>query len=80
MRESPQDLNRAHQGQVVVPSYLSHTIRRRIFKRLCMQRKRAEASGGTAQPDPARLKPVRKVSATSKYRQLTPHGDSDLRG
>jgi len=33
-----------------------------------MQRKRAEASGGVVMLDPARLKPGRKVSGTSKFR------------
>ena len=52
-----------------VPSNLSPASRRLISKRLYMRRKRAEASGGTAQLDPARQKPGRKVSATSKYRR-----------
>jgi hypothetical protein len=45
-----------------------------------MRRKRAEESEGTAQLDPARLKPGRKVSATRKYRPPKPHGDSDCAG
>jgi len=40
-----------------------------------MRRKRAEASGSTARLDPARLKPGRKASATSKYRRPKPLGD-----
>jgi hypothetical protein len=62
-----------------VPSTnLSPASRRLISKRLYMRRKRAEASGRTAQLDPARLKPGRKESATSKYRQPRPHaGDDD---
>lgn len=50
------------------PSNLSPASRRLISKRLYMRRKRAEASGGTVQLDPARLKPGRKGSTTSKYR------------
>ena len=49
--------------------------RRRITKRLFMRRKRAEASGGVAQLDLARLKPGRKVSGTSKYRRPKPRDD-----
>ena len=63
-----------------VPSDLSPASRRLISKRLYMRRKRAEASGGTAQLDPARLKPGRKVSAMSKYRPPKPHWDSDCAG
>jgi hypothetical protein len=40
-----------------------------------MRRVRAEAKGAIAQLDLARLKPGRKVSATSKYRQPKPRGD-----
>jgi hypothetical protein len=58
-----------------VPSNLSPASRRLISKRLYMRRKRAEASGRTAQLDPARLKPGRKESATSKYRKPRPRGD-----
>ena len=58
-----------------VPSNLSPASRRLISKRLYMRRKRAEASGGTAQLDPTRLKPGRKVSATSKYRPPKLRGD-----
>jgi hypothetical protein len=58
-----------------VPSNLSPASRRLISKRLYMRRKRAEASGVTALLDPARLKPGRKESATSRYRQPKPHGD-----
>jgi hypothetical protein len=58
-----------------VPSILSPAFRRLISKRLYMRRKRAEASGGTALLDPVRLKPGRKESATSKYRQPKPRGD-----
>lgn len=57
------------------PSNLSPASRRLISKRLYMRRKRAEASGRTAQLDPARLKPGRKVSATSKYRPPKLRGD-----
>lgn len=60
-----------------VPSNLSPASRRLISKRLYMRRKRAEASGGTAQLDPARLKPGRKESATSKYRRPKPRGGDD---
>ena len=61
-----------------VPSHLSPASRRLISKRLYMRRKRAEASGGTAQLNPARLKPGRKESATSKYRQpKLPHTSDD---
>jgi hypothetical protein len=56
-------------------SNLSPASRRLISKRLYMRRKRAEASGNVAQLDPARLKPGRKVSTTSKYRQPKPHDD-----
>ena len=59
-------------------SNLSPAERRRITKRLFMRRKRAEASGGVARLDLARLKPGRKVSATSKYRQ--PKSRDDGRG
>jgi hypothetical protein len=58
-----------------VPFNLSPASRRLISKRLYMRRKRAGASGGTAQLDPARLKPGRKESATSKYRPPKPRGD-----
>ena len=59
-----------------VPSNLSPASRRLISKRLYMRRKRAEASGGTAQLDPARLKPGRKESTKSKYRPpKKPRGD-----
>ena len=58
-----------------IPPNLSPASRRLISKRLYMRRKRAEASGGTAQLDPARLKPGRKVSATSKYKLPKPHAD-----
>jgi hypothetical protein len=58
-----------------VPSNLSPASRRLISKRLYMRRKRAEASGRTAQLDPARLKRGRKESATSKYRKPRPRGD-----
>jgi len=54
-----------------VQSNLSPTSRRRIYKRLHMRRKRADASGGVVKLDPARLKPGRKVSATSKFKM--PH-------
>jgi hypothetical protein len=57
-----------------VPSNLSPASRRLISKRLHMRRKRAEASGRTAQLGPARLKPGRKASATSKYRRPKSHG------
>jgi hypothetical protein len=40
-----------------------------------MRRKRAEANGDVAQLDTARLKPGRKVSATSKFRQPKPLGE-----
>ena len=40
-----------------IPSGLSPASRRRIHNRLYMRRKRAEASGGVALLDPARLKP-----------------------
>jgi hypothetical protein len=60
-----------------VPSNLSPASRRLVSKRLYMRRKRAEASGSTAQLDPVRLKPGRKASATSKYRPPRPHRDSD---
>ena len=56
-------------------SNLSPISRRRIYKRLHMRRVRAEAKGAIAQLDLARLKPGRKVSATSKYRQPKPRGD-----
>ena len=56
-------------------SNLSRTSRRRIYKRLHMRRARAEAKGDVAQLDLARLKPGRKASATSKYRQPRPRGD-----
>jgi hypothetical protein len=52
-----------------IPSNLSPASRRLICKRLYMRCKRAEASGSIAQLDPARLKPGRKASATSKYKQ-----------
>jgi hypothetical protein len=42
-----------------------------------MRFKRAEASGGVARLDPARVKPGRKASATSKCRR--PRGDTDER-
>ena len=58
-----------------IPSRLSPASRRRIRKRLYMRCKRAEASGGIAQLNPARLKPGRKASATSKYKQ--PHVNND---
>ena len=64
-----------------VPSNLSPASRGLISKRLYMRRKRAEASRGTAQLDPTRLKPGRKVSTTSKYRppklRRDGHGASD---
>ena len=44
---------------------ISHRL---ISKPLYMRQKHAEASGGTAQLDPARLKLGRKVSATNKFR------------
>ena len=56
-------------------SNLSPTSRRRIYKRLHMRRVRAEARGDVAQLDLVRLKPGRKVSATSKYKQPRPRGD-----
>ena len=58
-----------------IPSDLSPASRRRIHNRLYMRRKRAEASGGVARLDPARLKPGRKASATGKCRR--PRGDTD---
>ena len=61
-----------------VPSTnLSPASRRLISKRLYMRRKRAEASGRTAQLDPARLKPGHKLSAASKYRQPRPRVGDD---
>jgi hypothetical protein len=60
-----------------IPSNLSPASRRLISKRLYMRRKRAEASGSIAQLDPARQKPGRKTSATSKYRQPKPRGDDN---
>ncbi|KAI0290354.1 hypothetical protein BC826DRAFT_1187348 [Russula brevipes] len=60
-----------------IPPNLSPISRRRIHKRLYMRRKRAEASGAVAQLDPARLKPGRKASATSRYKQPHHNGDSD---
>jgi len=61
-----------------IPSDLSPASRRLICKRLYMRCKRAEASGSTAQLDPARLKPGRKASATSKYKPPRPKdGDKD---
>ena len=65
-------------GAGAVPSNLSPASRRLISKRLYMRRKRAEASGGTAQLEPARLKPGRKVSGTSKYRRPESHGDDHI--
>ena len=53
-----------------IRSNLSPTSRRRFYMRFQMRRKRAEASGCIAELDPARLKPVRKVNATSKFRIL----------
>ena len=58
-------------------SNLSPASRRLISKRLHMRRKRAEASGSIAQLDPARQKPGRKTSATSKYRQPKPRSDDN---
>jgi hypothetical protein len=55
-------------------SNLSPLSRRLVYKRLHMRRKRAEEKGDTAQLDPARLKPGRKVSATSKFRRPEPRG------
>jgi hypothetical protein len=60
-----------------IPPNLSPISRRRVYKRLYMRRKRAEASGGAAQLDPSRLKPGRKASATSRYKQPHRNGDSD---
>jgi hypothetical protein len=62
-------------GGGAILSNFSPASRRLIQKRLYMRRKRAEASEGIAQLDPARLKPGRKVSATSKFRQLKLCGD-----
>ncbi|KAH9971645.1 hypothetical protein BJV74DRAFT_889311 [Russula compacta] len=59
------------------PSSLFPADHARIRKRLYMRRKRAEASGGVAQLDPARLKPGRKASATSKYRQPLTDNDNN---
>jgi hypothetical protein len=56
----------------ILSSPASHRL---VSKRLYMWRKHAEASGGIAQLDLARLKPGRKVSAMSKFRQLKPRGD-----
>jgi hypothetical protein len=64
----------------LVPSNLSPASRRLISKRLYMRRKRAEASGCTAQLNPARLKPGRKASATSKYRRPKLRGDDHSAG
>jgi len=58
-----------------IPSDLSPAPRRRIHNRLYIRCKRAEASGGVALLDPARLKPGRKASATGKSRR--PRGDTD---
>ncbi|KAI9454810.1 hypothetical protein F5148DRAFT_984973 [Russula earlei] len=58
-----------------IPSNLSPASRRRAYKRLYMRRKRAEASGGVAQLDPARLKPGRKASATSKFMRPRSEGE-----
>ena len=55
-------------------SNLSPHSHRLVYKRLHMRRKRAEARGGIAQLNPARLKPGRKVSATSKFRNPMPRG------
>jgi len=63
------------EGPSSIPSGLSPASRRRIRKRLYMRRKRAKASGSVAQLDPARLKPGRKASAMSKYKQ--PHVNND---
>jgi len=59
------------------PSRLSPASRRRIHKRLYMRCKRAKASGGVAQLNPARLKPGRKASAMSKYKQPRVNDDSE---
>jgi hypothetical protein len=59
------------------PSRLSPASRRRIRKRLYMRCKRAKASGGVAQLNPARLKPGRKASAMSKYKQPRVDDDSE---
>ena len=62
------------------PSRLSPASRRRIHKRLYMRSKRAKASGGIAQLNPARLKPGRKASATSKYKQPRVNDNADEAG
>jgi hypothetical protein len=59
-------------ARCAIPSDLSPTSRRRIHNCLYMQRKRAEASSGVARLDPARVKPGRKASATSKCRRRYP--------
>ena len=69
--------NGGEDNATVIPSNLSPASRRLISKRLYMRRKRAEASGSIAQLDTTRLKPGRKVSATSKYRQPKPHSDGE---
>jgi hypothetical protein len=62
------------------PSRLSPASRRRIRKRLYMRCKRAKASGGVAQLNPAWLKPGRKASATSKYKQPRVNDNEDEAG
>jgi hypothetical protein len=56
---------------------LSPASRRRIYKRLYMRRKRAEATGGIAQLDHVRLKPGRKASATSTKSKQHEHEKGD---
>jgi hypothetical protein len=51
-----------------VPSNPSPASRGLVSKRLYLRPERAEASGGTAQLDPALLKLRRKVSATCSFR------------
>jgi hypothetical protein len=55
---------------------LSPASRRRTYKRLYMRRKRAEASGGVAQLDYARLKPGRKASTTGNRSNRHEHENS----